>query len=136
MSCCIGSPKIEGIKFKGLLDQVSGTGIKFEDELLGLFLLISLPQSWETFQISVTSSAPKCVVSLETAKGGILNEEMRKAQGTSSQSEVLVTENKGRSQKKELKGGGENNISKSKGRYKNMKCHYFHMAGHIQKKLF
>ncbi|CAJ2645756.1 unnamed protein product [Trifolium pratense] len=73
---------------QGLLDQMSGMGIKFEDELLGLFLLLSLPESWETFRVSITSSSPKSVVSLETAKGGILNKEMRrKAQGTSSQSE-------------------------------------------------
>ncbi|CAJ2637320.1 unnamed protein product [Trifolium pratense] len=119
---------------QGLLDQMSGMGIKFEDELLGLFLLLSLPESWETFRVSITSSAPKGVVSLETAKGGILNEEMRrKAQGTSSQSEVLVTENRGRSQKKEPKGGRENSRSKSKGRYKNMECNYCHKSGHIQK---
>ncbi|GAU50368.1 hypothetical protein TSUD_284660 [Trifolium subterraneum] len=91
-------------------------------------------ESWETFQVSIRSSAPKGVVSLETVKGGILNEEMRRnAQGTSSQSEVLVTENRGRSQKKEPKGGRENNRSKSKGRYKNIECNYCHKSEHIQK---
>ncbi|XP_004514373.2 F-box protein CPR1-like [Cicer arietinum] len=54
--------------------------IKFDDELLGLML--SLPES--------------C---------GVLNGEMRmKTHGSSSQSEVLVTGNRERSQKKELKG--------------------------------
>jgi len=48
-----------------------------------------------------------------------LNEEMRrKAHGTSSHSEVLVFENRGRIQKKELKGSRQNSISKSKSRYK------------------
>ncbi|RDX87979.1 hypothetical protein CR513_30489, partial [Mucuna pruriens] len=60
-------------EFQGILDQMLGMGIKFEDEILGLLLLNSLPESWETF------------------KGSILNEEMRrmrrKAQGSSSQSE-------------------------------------------------
>ena len=66
------------------------------------------------------------------AKGGALNEEMRrKAQGTSSQSEVLVTENRGRSQRKEPKGGREKSRSKSKSRYKNVECHYCHKTGHI-----
>jgi hypothetical protein len=40
---------------------MSGMGIKFEDELLGLFLLLSLLESWETFRVSITSSAPKGV---------------------------------------------------------------------------
>ncbi|RDX90435.1 hypothetical protein CR513_27697, partial [Mucuna pruriens] len=66
-------------------------------------------------------------------KGSVLNEEMRrKAQGSSSQSEVLVTENRGRSQKKER----EKSRSKSKSRYKNVECHYCHKIGHIQKHCF
>ena len=96
---------------------MSRMSIKFDDKLLGLFLLLSLPKSWETFRVSITSPAPKGVVSLETAKGGILNEEMRrKAQDSSSQSEVLINENRGRIHKKEPKGGRENNINKSKPR--------------------
>jgi len=70
-------------------------------------------------------------------KGSVLNEEMRrKAQGSSSQSEVLVTENRGRSQKRESKGGRDKSKSKSKTRYKNMECHYCHKTGHIQKYCF
>ena len=50
------------------------------------------------------SAAPNGVVPLQMAKTSAINEEMRrKTQGTSSQSEVLVTENKGRSQKKMMK---------------------------------
>jgi len=54
-------------------------------------------------------------------KSNALNEEMkRKAHGSSSQSEVLVIENKGRSQKNEPKSGRDKGISKSKSRYKNL----------------
>ncbi|RDX87199.1 hypothetical protein CR513_31365, partial [Mucuna pruriens] len=66
-------------------------------------------------------------------KGSVLHEEMRrKAQGSSSQIEVLVTENRGRSQKKER----EKNISKFKSKYKNVKCHYCHKTRHVQKHCF
>jgi len=79
-------------------------GIKF-DEVLGLWLLNTLPDSWETFQISITNSSSDGVVSLKNVKSSVLNEEMRrKTCGTSSHSEVLVTENRGRSHKKEPKG--------------------------------
>nr|KYP33204.1 Retrovirus-related Pol polyprotein from transposon TNT 1-94 [Cajanus cajan] len=72
-------------EFQGLLDQLSGMGIKFDDEFLGLWLLNTLPESWETFRVSITNSAPNGVVSLQAAKSGALNEEMRrKAQGSSS----------------------------------------------------
>ncbi|RDX61441.1 hypothetical protein CR513_60332, partial [Mucuna pruriens] len=117
-------------EFQGIIDQMSGMGIKFEDEILGLLLLNSLPESWETFKVSITNSTPNGVVSLQMVKGSVLNEEMRrKAQGSSSQSKVLVTENRGRSQKKER----EKSRSKSKSRYKNVECHYCHKTRHIQK---
>ena len=64
--------------------------------MLGLFLLITLPDSWETFWVSMISAAPNGIVPLQMTKTSALNEEMRrKAQGTSSQSEVLVIENRG-----------------------------------------
>ena len=52
-----------------------------------------LYQSWEVFWVSITNSASNGVVSFQMAKSGALNEEMRrKAHGSSSQSEMLVTE--------------------------------------------
>ena len=65
-------------EFQGILDQLSSMGIKFEDEVQGLWLLNTLPDSWETFRISLTNSAPNGKVSMQLVKGGILNEEMRK----------------------------------------------------------
>ncbi|RDX98858.1 hypothetical protein CR513_18170, partial [Mucuna pruriens] len=91
-------------EFQGIIDQMLGMDIKFEDEILGLLLLNSLPESWETFKISITNSTPNGVVSLQMVKGSVLNEEMRrKAQGSSSQSEVLVTENRGEVRKRKEK---------------------------------
>ena len=49
---------------------------------------------------------------------------------------MLVTENRGRSQRKEPKGGKEKSRSKSKSRYKNVECHYCHKIGNIQKNCF
>jgi len=42
--------------------------IKFDDEVLGLWLLNTLPSSWETFWVSITNSSPDGVVSLENVK--------------------------------------------------------------------
>nr|KYP39014.1 Retrovirus-related Pol polyprotein from transposon TNT 1-94 [Cajanus cajan] len=95
-------------EFQGLLDQLSKMGIKFDDEVLRLQLLNTLPESWESFQVSITNSAPNGVVSLQTAKSGALNEEMRrKAHDSLSQSEVLITKNRGKSQKKRIEGWKE-----------------------------
>ncbi|RDX90166.1 hypothetical protein CR513_28002, partial [Mucuna pruriens] len=78
---------MSGEKWDFKRQQMSGMGIKFEDEILGLLLLNSLPESWENFKVSITNSTPDGVVSLQMVKGSVLNEEMRrKAQGSSSQS--------------------------------------------------
>jgi len=123
--------------FQGLRNQLSQMGIKFDDEVLGLWLLNTLPESWETFRVSITNSSPDGVVSLENIKSSVLNEEMRrKAYGTSFHFEVLFTENRGRSQKKESKGSKQNSRSKSKSRYKNVECHYCHKTRHIQRNCF
>ena len=34
--------------FQGVFDQLSGMGVKFDDEIQGLWLLNTLPDSWET----------------------------------------------------------------------------------------
>jgi len=78
-------------EFQGLLDQLSGMGIKFDDEVMRLWLLNTLPESWEVFRVSITKFASNGVVSFQMAKSGALNEEMRwKAHGSSSQSKMLV----------------------------------------------
>ncbi|KAJ9552588.1 hypothetical protein OSB04_016633 [Centaurea solstitialis] len=84
-----------------IINQLSGMGIKFEDEIQGLWILGTLPDSWETFRTSLSNYAPDGVISMELAKGSILNEEMRrKSQSSSSQLDVLVTESWGRSQRR------------------------------------
>ncbi|GKA54879.1 putative RNA-directed DNA polymerase [Tanacetum coccineum] len=50
-----------------------GMGIKFEDEIQGLWLLGTLPDTWETFRTSLSNSAPDGVITMELAKGMKLN---------------------------------------------------------------
>ena len=35
--------------FQGILDQLSGMGVNFDDEIQGLWLLRTLPESWKLF---------------------------------------------------------------------------------------
>jgi len=80
---------------------MSGMGIKFDDEVLALMVLASLPESWKTLKISLTNTAPNSVVNMENVKSSILNEEMRprsQSSSSSSQSKVMVANSRGRSQ--------------------------------------
>jgi len=71
-------------EFQGRCDQLSVACINFDDNVLGLFLLITLPDSWESFRVSMISATPNGIVPLQMAKTSALNEDIRrKVQGTS-----------------------------------------------------
>ena len=80
-------------EFRGCFKQVFGMGVKLDDEILALWLLKTLPDSWETFRVSLTNAVPKGIVNTEYIKSGVLNEEMRqRTQGASSHLEVLMVD--------------------------------------------
>ena len=64
-------------EFQGCFDQLSSMGVKFEDEILGLWLLNALPDSWENLRVTLTNFAPSGVVTMDFVKTTILNEEVR-----------------------------------------------------------
>lgn len=120
--------------FQGIMNQLSSMGIKFDEEVQGLLLLGSLPDSWEILRMSLSNSAPDGVISMDLAKSSVLNEEMRrKSQGTSTtHSDVLVSESRGRSKSRGPKGRDQSR-SKSRGKYKNIECHHCGQKGHVKK---
>ncbi|PHT34357.1 Photosystem I chlorophyll a apoprotein A1 [Capsicum baccatum] len=82
---------------QGVLDQLSGMGVKFDEEIHELWLLNTLPDSLETLRIYLTNFALNSIVTIEYAKSSILNKEMRKrSRASSSHSDILVTEESGR----------------------------------------
>ncbi|GJS36330.1 hypothetical protein Tco_0534712 [Tanacetum coccineum] len=74
---------MEDLHYVERLKQHACMVIKFEEEIQGLWLLGTLLDTWETFRTSLSNSAPDGVITMELAKGSILNEEMRrKSQGS------------------------------------------------------
>nr|GEW47223.1 retrotransposon protein, putative, Ty1-copia subclass [Tanacetum cinerariifolium] len=64
----------------------------------------------------------------------ILNDEMRrKSQGSSSQSDVLVTERQGRSQSRGPSNRGNHRSSSSKGKFADVEGYHYHKKGHTMK---
>ncbi|WKA06698.1 hypothetical protein VitviT2T_024587 [Vitis vinifera] len=128
-----GTPMTDHLNtFQGIINQLAGMNIKFEEEVQGLWLLGTLPDSWETFRTSLSNSAPDGIMNMDLVKSCVLNEEMRrKSQGSSSQSSVLVIEKRGRSKSR---GPKNRDRSKSKtNKFANVECHYCHLKGHIRK---
>ncbi|KAK0592104.1 hypothetical protein LWI29_013401 [Acer saccharum] len=105
--------------------------IKFEDKVHRLWLLGTLPDSWETFKMLVSNSAPNGAITMDLAKSSVLNEEMRRKSQGPSQSEVLVTEKRGRSKNR---GPKNRDRSKSKSnRFVDVECYHYGQNGHIKK---
>ncbi|GKV10172.1 hypothetical protein SLEP1_g21576 [Rubroshorea leprosula] len=111
----------------------------FSFESIGLWLLNTLPNSWETFRVSWTNAAPNGAMTMEYAKTGVLNEEVRRinqaASSSTLQSDVLVIEDRGRSKTKG-QGGRDKSRSKSRPKYKDLECHHCGKKGHIKKYCF
>jgi hypothetical protein len=117
-----------------IINQLSSMEITFEDEVRALLLLGSLPDTWETFKVTVYNSAPNGVVTWNLVKTRVLNEESKKISdkdGSSSHSEVLVTQSRERNKSRGSRKG-ERSRSKSKGKYANFVCHHCHEKGHIK----
>ncbi|GKA22209.1 putative RNA-directed DNA polymerase [Tanacetum coccineum] len=88
----------------------------------------------ETFRTSLSNYAPDGVITMELAKGSIMNEETRrKSKGSSSQLDVLVTERRGISQSKGLSNRGNHRSSSSKGKFADVECYLCHKRGHTMK---
>ncbi|KAL5702856.1 hypothetical protein ACHQM5_028020 [Ranunculus cassubicifolius] len=107
--------------------------VDFNDEVQALWILGSLPDSWETLAVSLSTAAPDGTLTKEMVSNALLNEDLRrggiKENGSSSlNNDTLIHEKKGRNKKQ-----GKRNQGKSKGQSKDKKddqCHYCDKMGH------
>uniref|UniRef100_A0A803MU96 CCHC-type domain-containing protein n=1 Tax=Chenopodium quinoa TaxID=63459 RepID=A0A803MU96_CHEQI len=77
--------------------QLSSVEIKFDDKVLALILLSSLPDSWNATVTAVSSSSGNNKLKFDDVRDLVLSEEIRRREsGESSSSSVLHTESRGR----------------------------------------
>ncbi|KAJ0570275.1 putative ubiquitinyl hydrolase 1 [Helianthus annuus] len=78
--------------FQGIINRLSETGIKIDEEVQGLWLLGTLPDSWDVLSTPSLNSTPNGIISVELVKNSVLNEEMRrKSQGSTSNTSTVAT---------------------------------------------
>ena len=95
------------------MNQLAGMDMELDDEILALCLISSLPDSWETLVVSLSNSAPSGKLTLKMVKESMLNEENRRTErGLATQSQVLVTEKRGRSKSRTSKSRDGNDRSR------------------------
>ncbi|KAG7553078.1 Zinc finger CCHC-type superfamily [Arabidopsis thaliana x Arabidopsis arenosa] len=84
-------------------------------------------------RMSLCNSTSNGVISMDMVKNSVLNEETRRqSNASSSRSDVLVTESRGRSSSRDPKKDKNRSRSKSN-KFANLECHYCHKKGHIKK---
>ncbi|KAA8538095.1 hypothetical protein F0562_027703 [Nyssa sinensis] len=105
-----------------------------KDELQALLLLSSLPNSWETFVVTMSNSAPDGKLSMGQVSSSLFNEEIRRKLAGTNNAQALVSENRGRSKNRGHKGYG-----KSKGRSQSTeRGKYYHCGkdGHLKRNCY
>ena len=94
-------------EFQDLVNQMVTIKLVIDDELQALLLLSSSSDSWETFVVSLSNSAPNGVLQLAMVKNSLLNEETRRKDMGKDIAYALVTENRGRSKSRSSNGRGK-----------------------------
>ena len=85
-------------EFNTITNQLSSVEIDFDDEICGLIVLASLPNSWEAMRMKVSNSIEKSKLKYDDIQDLILSEEVhrRDAGINNAQDQALVMENNGR----------------------------------------
>ena len=76
--------------FQDIINKLTTMKIVLDDELQALFLLSSLPDSWETLVVTISNSAPNSVLSLDVIKESMFNKELRRKVMGVDNSQTLV----------------------------------------------
>ena len=104
--------------FQGLIHQETSLEVPFADEVLALFLLGSLPDTWETLVVTLGTTGPEGKrLSLARVESSLLDEETRrKDKDTSSDSKALLTESERGRQRNRSPQNREKSGTRSKSR--------------------
>ncbi|MCO5560558.1 hypothetical protein L7F22_014173 [Adiantum nelumboides] len=105
-------PRAHLNEFNSLFNQLTLKGLNLDDEMKTIFLLCSLPSSWDTFCMAISNLAPGGQLVFGDVTSSMLTKEIRRQSfvGTSKHGDVNVTTRGGGDQrsctKKPGKGGG------------------------------
>ena len=76
--------------FNGIISQLSSVEINFDDEIMALILLSSLPESWSATVTAVSSSSRNQTMKLADIRGLILIEDIRRKDLEGPSSSALI----------------------------------------------
>ena len=62
--------------FQGIVNKLVAKKMNIDDKMQASLLLSSLPDSWETFVVTVSNSTPNEILTMENVKDSLLNERL------------------------------------------------------------
>ncbi|MCO5553053.1 hypothetical protein L7F22_006574 [Adiantum nelumboides] len=129
--------------FDSLFVQIRAQCMNMDDEMKAIFLLFSLPPSWDIFCTAISNYALNGTLVYNDVTSSLLSKKMRqKSMGSSHHGEAHYVQRSGKQRKGHVKqrdaskDGKRDSFcsrSKSRGCYKNMQCHYCEIYGHMKK---
>ena len=123
--------------FQGIVKKLVAMKMNIDDEMQASLLLSSLHDSWETLVVIVSNSTPNGILTMESVKDSLLNEEARKKEKGESSSGVLVYKKQKRQEKPKRSGRSQSrNPHGFRGRSKSrkyIKCYPYNKVSHMKK---
>lgn len=120
-------------EFNTIFSQLSAQGIKLEDSVKAMFLLVTLPESWEAFPTSLSNFAHVDGLTSANVEGSLLTEEVNKKNSEPTKGSTALVA-RGRSNAKGKSGERSKSRSKSHGLEKrDIECYHFHKKRHMKK---
>lgn len=121
-------------EFQSIFIQLKNMEITFDDEVQALMVMGSLPKSWETLKVSLSNSAPGGKLLMASVTAALLGEEIRRGDdgstASTSKSEALMTEGRGRTRTRKQNNYQGKSRSKSRDFKKDKPCHNCGKLGH------
>ncbi|MCO5549225.1 hypothetical protein L7F22_002691 [Adiantum nelumboides] len=120
-------------EFNTIYSQLSAQGVRFDEPVRAIFLLITLPESWNTFGIALSNSAPPDYLTIAGVEGSLLTEETNRKTMNKGKGTALVI--RGRANFREK--GGKKNESRSKSRNakgkSDIECYHCGKKSHMKR---
>ncbi|MCO5607423.1 hypothetical protein L7F22_061619 [Adiantum nelumboides] len=120
-------------EFNTIYNKLSAQGVRFDKPMRAMFLLITLPESWDTFCTALSNSTPPDGLTITGVEGSLLTEEINRKTMDKGKGTALVVRCRANFREK----GEKRNQSRSKSQNakgkSDIECYHCGKKGHMKR---